>query len=99
LGNLGIGGDNMSRWFEIDASKRGAYHFDKYYGSGKKGYIKNDPNYFDKESYETGGKSPYVNPRTGRNYGHAGNPLSGQKNSGADYLVPLLSILVFPAII
>lgn len=77
----------------------GAYHFDKYYGSGKKGYKKNDPNFFDKESYVTGDKSPYNNPRTGRDYGHAGNPLSGQKNSGADYLIPLLSILGFLAII
>ena len=35
------------------------------------------------------GTSPYNNPRTGRDYGHAGNPLSGQKNSGAEYLIPL----------
>lgn len=44
------------------------------------------------------GTSPYNYPRTGRDYGHAGNPLSGQKNSGADYLIPLLPILGFLAI-
>ena len=64
--------DHQERWFEVDASIRGARHFDKKYGSGAPGYKKNSSNYFDRESFEHVGtdpynKTPYINPRTGIN--------------------------------
>ena len=68
---------HMHRWFEIDASRRGANHFDKYYGSGADGYSKGDPNYFDFSSFVTGNNAPYINPRTGKFSGNAPNPISG----------------------
>ncbi len=57
------------RWFEADASYKGAAYFDKYYGSQKDGFVKGSPDYFDKASFtwqEDRKRSPYLNPRTGR---------------------------------
>ena len=85
---------HMHRWFEIDASRRGANHFDKYYGSGADGYSKGDPNYFDFSSFVTGNNAPYINPRTGKFSGNAPNPISGQRNSWADILIPFFSISI-----
>jgi len=42
---------NSHRWFEESASKLGAEHFDKKYGSGAPGYQKNNPNYFNKKNF------------------------------------------------
>jgi hypothetical protein len=39
------------RWFEADASYKGMSYFDKYYGTGKIGYINGSPDFFDKESF------------------------------------------------
>ena len=78
----------MRRWFEIDASKRGARYFDKKYGSGAKGYKKGSEDYFDMDSFVNGGETPYVNPRTGLDYTIITNPISGHRNSWADVLVP-----------
>lgn len=55
---------HKKHWYERSASKLGAEHFDKHYGSEAKGYTKNNPNYFDIESFRTGSYSPYINPRT-----------------------------------
>ena len=85
---------HMHRWFEIDASRRGANHFDKYYGSGADGYSKGEPNYFDFSSFVTGNNAPYINPRTGKFSGNAPNPISGQRNSWADILIPFFSISI-----
>jgi hypothetical protein len=56
------------RWFEADASYKGAAYFDKYYGSGKDGYVAGSLDYFDRESFINGSikNSPYINPRTGK---------------------------------
>lgn len=43
------------RWFEADASYKGAEYFDKYYGSKKEGYIAGSGKYFSKESFISGG--------------------------------------------
>jgi len=56
---------NSHRWFEESASKLGAEHFDKKYGSGAPGYQKNNPNYFNKKNFYTGGWTSYTNPQTG----------------------------------
>ena len=37
------GSDHSTRWFEVQASKMGAEHFDRLYGSGAKGYKKGNP--------------------------------------------------------
>lgn len=58
---------HSERWFEVDASTLGAKHFDKHYGRGAKGYIRNDENYFDIYSFWNSATTPYTNPRTGDN--------------------------------
>jgi hypothetical protein len=67
------------RWFEADASYKGADYFDKYYGSQVAGYVAGDPNYFDRNSFIAGNSSqvnsPYINPRTGK-YNKTDNPIS-----------------------
>ena len=84
------GSDHKFRWFEVDASRRAADHFDKYYGKGAKGYIKGSPDYFDRESYEDYNnpirKSPYINPRTGSYYQDKAFPTSGASFSLFDIL-------------
>lgn len=47
-------------WFELDASRKGARHFDRKYGQGK------GDNYFDYNSFVLGDSSQYINPRTGQ---------------------------------
>ena len=92
---FGVGGmDSLHRWFEIDASKRGLNHFDKKYGSQAKGYSKGNKDFFDKDSYVSGQQSPYLNPRTGK-YDNAPNPINNQRNSGADYIIPILCLTLF----
>lgn len=54
-----------TRWFEVDANRKAAEYFDKYYGSGRDDYEPNSERFFDKNSFEKGSKSPYINPRTG----------------------------------
>ncbi|MCD8387110.1 MAG: hypothetical protein LUD17_09510 [Bacteroidales bacterium] len=66
--------DHKKSWIEKDASRRGAAHFDKKYGTGAAGYVKDDPNYFDKYFFEHGGRAPYINPHTG-SYRQNGFPL------------------------
>ena len=62
------GSDHSTRWFEVQASKMGAEHFDRLYGSGAKGYKKGSENYFDLKSFkEENTSSPYMNPRN-RNF-------------------------------
>lgn len=68
-----------NRWFEADASYKGADYFDKYYGSKKAGYVAQSPYYFDRNSFIYGGTnnaSTYVNPRTGYN-NFSSHPISG----------------------
>ena len=63
------------RWFEADASYKGAAYFDKCYGTGKDGYKKGSADYFNRESFIHGDKSEYINPRTG-GYNWSENPVS-----------------------
>ena len=92
---MGIGGpQHDKRWFEVDASKKGGKYFDKLYGQGKKGYVKNSKDYFDITSFQDKGKSPYVNPRTGTLYQDTANPIHGSEHSIWDYLSPLVTLLV-----
>ena len=92
---MGIGGpQHDKRWFEVDASKKGAKYFDKLYGQGKKGYVKKSKDYFDITSFQDKGESPYVNPRTGTLYQDTANPIHGSEHSIWDYLSPLVTLLV-----
>lgn len=81
---------NKDRWFEVDASRRGADYFDKYYGKGAKGYVKGSPDYFDRESFEDYNnpkrKSPYINPRIGSCYQDKAFPTTGASFSLFDIL-------------
>lgn len=61
------GVEHQNRWFEVNASKLGANHFDKKYGSGKSGYTSGSPDYFNKDVFEKGGYTDYINPRDGKN--------------------------------
>lgn len=79
------------RWFEVSASRLGAKHFDKKYGSGAPGYNnryqnKTEKNYFDKNSFETGSRSLYTNPRTGE-VNNSKHPTSGSKIVFLDYFI------------
>lgn len=71
LSAAGITTDNhLSRWFEVDASRRGAKYFDKRYGRGADDYYVDSPDHFDINSYANiGARSPYNNPRnSGKNF-------------------------------
>ena len=87
---------HRDRWFEADASYKGMDYFDEHYGSRKTGYIYNSPNYFDKASFIKGGKSPYLNPRTGSYYQYS-HPISG-KFHWTDPLIYIPLLGLFPAI-
>ena len=67
-----------TRWFEADASYKGAAYFDNYYGSKQAGYVAQSPYFFDRKSFIYGGnnKSTYVNPRTG-SLNSSRHPISG----------------------
>lgn len=60
------GGVHHNRWFEVNASRLGAEHFDKKYGSGAPGYQENSPNYFNKTAFSKGKMTNYINPQTGK---------------------------------
>lgn len=55
--------EHGDRWFEVDANKRAAKHFDKKYGPKDK--EKKDENHFDKDAFINGSVREYPNPRTG----------------------------------
>lgn len=78
--------DHNLHWYEVDASRRGARYFDKKYGSGKEGYTYYNPDYFDIDSFEKGGLSPYINPRRNGNDQGKGNPISGSSFNIFDIL-------------
>lgn len=83
------GGDHRNRWFEVNASKLGAEHFDKKYGSGAPGYDKDSPNYFDKEAFSEGKSTIYINPQTGKpnNYSKSHpHPINGKHISFWDFI-------------
>ena len=68
LSNVSHGKINHhERWFEADASYKGSDYFDKYFGSGKEGYIADSPFYFDKNSFANKYHSPYINHMTNDN--------------------------------
>ena len=54
---------HRTRWFEADASNKGSTYFDKYYGSGKDGYVEGNADYFDINSFANDIDSEYTNPR------------------------------------
>jgi hypothetical protein len=74
-------------------------YFDKHYGSGKDGYVTESPDYFDRNSFVTGGGwrgSPYINSRTGeQNY--SAYPISG-KFHWTDPVIYLPLLGLIPAI-
>lgn len=72
------GVNHHDRWFEADASYKGAKHFDKKYGSGADGYNIGNPNYFNKDIFIRGGRTLYCNPRT-ESYFQSSHPISPKK--------------------
>jgi hypothetical protein len=68
---------HRNRWFEAGASRNAANYFDKYYGSGKDGYIEKSEHYFDKDIFINGGWTAYENPRNGWHYQDY-HPISGK---------------------
>lgn len=97
---MGIGGDDHhSRWFEVDASRRGAEYFDKRYGSGADGYVRKNENYFDLESFIKGKGSPYINPRTGSTDHKKIFSISNPKNCFWDYFFPVILYQEFPTLL
>jgi hypothetical protein len=89
LSAAGLGGDDHdSRWFEVQASRMGGKHFDEKYGSGANGYFKGSVNHFDYDIYSSGGRTAYVNPRTGIDTQNS-HQTSGARFSIWDIIVPV----------
>ena len=83
--------------FEADASYKGAAYFDKHYGSKKEGYVANSPDYFDRNSFIRGGRSPYLNLRRGSYDQGGANPISGKFHwTDIAIYIPVLGLI--PAI-
>ena len=78
------------RWFEADASYKGAEYFDKYYGSGQNNYEIGSVDYFDRNSFVEGKPSP----RTG-SQNLSINPISG-KFHWTDIPIYIPGIGLFP---
>jgi hypothetical protein len=57
--------NHETRWFEADASRRGANYFDREFGTGVNGYVPGREAFFDRNSFVNGGRSLYINRRTG----------------------------------
>lgn len=84
---------HQDRWFEVQASRMAANYFDLKYGSGSDGYLAGSVDYFDKNSFVSGGYSPYLNTRTLTFYqGRSGHPINGAIFSGWDIVVPIVSL-------
>ncbi len=95
---VGIGGnDHNSRWFEVDASRRGAKHFDKKYGSGAKGYIAGSADYFDISAFEKGRYTPYYNPRTKSYFQDKKFPIYNSSYSFWDLMFPAMTHQIIPS--
>ena len=95
LSAIGVGGsDHGSRWFEVQASRMGAKHFDDKYGSGADGYIKGSDNYFDYRSFSETGNSPYLNPRTNSNTQRV-YQTSGARFSIWDVIIPISTLSLY----
>lgn len=82
-------------WYEVDASRRGARYFDKKYGSGKEGYTFKNPDYFDIDTFENGGYSPYINPRRNNYFQGKGNPIYNSRFNIFDIISIPLSGIIF----
>lgn len=80
------GGEHRNRWFEVNASRLGAEHFDKKYGSGAAGYKENSPNYFNKTAFSDGSETRYINPQTGRFNQGDEHPISSPHISFWDFI-------------
>ena len=83
------GGAHRNRWFEVNASRLGAEHIDKKYGSGAAGYKENSPNYFNKTAFSDGSETIYINPQTGKpnNYPKPHpHPINGKHISFWDFI-------------
>ncbi len=86
-------GEHRYKWFEVNASKLGALHFDKKYGRGAPGYVEGDENYFDIESFSTNGKaSPYINPRKGTKNTDRYFPLTGSKPAYGEHILSTIAM-------
>ena len=87
---LGWGGSHDYRWYEINANHLGAQYFDKRYGKGATDYDSNSPNFFDIETFRTGGVTKYMNPRTGLTTQKNPYPTTGRKNLSDDLVFPII---------
>ena len=76
------GPKHHDRWYEAQASKYGSEYFFKHWGS-KDPQDAGSPDYFSRDSFLTGGPSPYENPRTHKvNASKTPTPTNGvQRNS------------------
>ena len=82
------------RWFEADASYKGAEYFDSNYGSGQNNFETGSIDYFERNSFVGGTPSSYLNPRTGLQ-NRSINPISG-KFHWTDIPIYIPGIGLFP---
>ena len=94
-----IGGDDHnSRWFEVDASRRGAKYFDKKYGSGAKGYIAGSPDYFNINRFINGGYTSYYNSRAKSYKQDTFFPIHHTRSSIWYFIIPTVTFQEFPTL-
>ncbi|MBR6121675.1 MAG: hypothetical protein IKQ05_04715, partial [Prevotella sp.] len=97
-------GNHTSRWFEIDASNKGARYFDRHYGKGSARYQNavasgqqiDQEEFFERNAFETDKSSSYINPRDGKLNSRA-FPTSLSLGSFQlwDFVVPLSIVSLF----
>ena len=95
LSAIGVGGsDHGSRWFEVQASRMGAKHFDEKYGSGATGYNQQSENYFDYNAFSNGYNTNYKNPRTDQ-YTQSRHQTSDARFSIWDVIIPISTLSLY----
>ena len=75
-----------NRWFETNASRQGAKHFQNKYGEGSSHLKKFDGFFFDINAFNSDNPSLYYNPRTG-NHNNGVYPTSGAKSTFWDFIL------------
>ena len=94
---IGLGKpEHKSRWFEVWASRLGAYHFENRYGIGseyykqmKGSYPERNVDFFDLNVFTNRRFHSYFNPRTGEYRQDKNFPIHGSRKSFWDYILPL----------
>ena len=81
---------HRKRWYEVNASSRGASHFRRHYGPPSDNRAFNPANYFDIEVFKGYKKAEYTNPRTEKPDNDGGKNEGYPVTSDQPYFLPQL---------